>query len=133
MNTILLIFANLSILVIAYVISMVILNEYAKKYNMSLAFLLNMEDYDLSLFANLNNLQVTLDCIRKAVMSLAGITLLMLILMRIDSSMSTNDALFITALPNLVAISIFNTLFVIDGAYTIQKIYKKLHKKPIKF
>lgn len=31
MNTILLIFANLSILVIAYVISMVILNEYAKK------------------------------------------------------------------------------------------------------
>ena len=132
MNTILLIFANLSILVIAYVISMVILNEYAKKYNMSLAFLLNM-DYDLSLFANLNNLQVTLDCIRKAVMSLAGITLLMLILMRIDSSMSTNDALFITALPNLVAISIFNTLFVIDGAYTIQKIYKKLHIKPIKF
>ena len=48
--------------------------------------------------------------------------------MRIDSSMSTNDALFITALPNLVAISIFNTLFVIDGGYTIQKIYKSYIK-----
>lgn len=132
MNTILLIFANLSILVIAYVISMVILNEYAKKYNMSLAFLLNM-DYDLSLFANLNNLQVALDCIHKAVMSLAGVTLFILFLMRIGGGMSTNEALFITALPNLVGISIFNTLFVIDGISSIHKIYKKLHNQPIKF
>lgn len=132
MNTILLILVNLSILVIAYIISMVILNEYAKKYNMSLTFLLNM-DYDLSLFANLNNLQVALDCIHKAVMSLAGVTLFILFLMRIGGGMSTNDALFITALPNLVGISIFNTLFVIDGISSIHKIYKKLHNQPIKF
>lgn len=132
MNTILLILVNLSILVIAYIISMVILNEYAKKYNMSLTFLLNM-DYDLSLFANLNNLQVALDCIHKAVMSLVGVTLFILFLMRIGGGMSTNEALFITALPNLVGISIFNTLFVIDGISSIHKIYKKLHNQPIKF
>lgn len=132
MNTILLILVNLSILVIAYIISMVILNEYAKKYNMSLTFLLNM-DYDLSLFANLNNLQVALDCIHKAVMRFAGVTLFILFLMRIGGGMSTNEALFITALPNLVGISIFNTLFVIDGISSIHKIYKKLHNQPIKF
>lgn len=66
-------------------------------------------------------------------MSLAGVTLFILFLMRIGGGMSTNEALFITALPNLVGISIFNTLFVIDGISSIHKIYKKLHNQPIKF
>lgn len=132
MNTLLLIFINFSILATAYVVSMVILNEYAKKYNMSLKFLSNM-DYDLSLFANLNNLQVALDGINKAVMGFASITILVLILMRIGCGLSTNDALFITVIPNLVVVGILNTVFTIDGKHNIYKIHKKLHKQPIKF
>lgn len=132
MNTLLLIFINFSILVVAYLISMVSLNEYAKKYNMSLKFLSNM-DYDLSLFAYLNNLQVALDGINKAVMGCASITVLVLILMRIGCGLSTNDALFITVIPNLAVVGISNTVFVIDGKHNIYKIHKKLHKQPIKF
>lgn len=132
MNTLLLIFINLSILVIAYIISMGILNHYAKKYNMSLASLLNM-DYDSATWVHGYNLSLTVDCINKVVIGCTGAVMLMLVLMRFDGNMSTNDALLITVMSNLVGISIFNTLFVIDGISAISKIYKKLHKQPIKF
>lgn len=132
MNTLLLIFVNLSILVIAYIISMIILNEYAKKYNMSLASLLNI-DYDATIWVHCYNLSLAVDCINRAAIGCAGAVMLMLVLMRFDGNMSTNDALLITVMSNLVGISIFNTLFVIDGISVIRKIHKKLHKQPIKF
>ena len=132
MNTLLLIFINLSILVIAYIISMVILNHYEKKYNMSLASLFDI-DYDLSLWTNYCNLQLAFDCINRTIMGSAGITLIMLILMHSDRDISTSDALFLTVIPNLLAISMLNTMFVIDGTQEIYKIYKKLHNKAIKF
>lgn len=132
MNTILLILVNLSILVIAYIISLAILNHYAKKYNMGLASLLNI-DYDSAIWVHCYNLSLAVDCINRAVIGCAGTVMLMLVLMRFDGNMSTNDALLITVVSNLVGISIFNTLFVIDGISAIHKIYKKRHKQSIKF
>lgn len=132
MNTLLLIFINFSILVIAYVISLAILNCHAKKYNSSLASLLNM-DYNPAVWTNCNNLSLAFNGLNLTVTGCTVITVVMLILIHNGSGISTSDTIFLTVIPSLTGIGILNTIFTTDGVQEINKIYKKLHKQLIKF
>lgn len=121
MNTILLIFVNISILAVSYEIPKVITYYYAKKYNITMKTLLNYS-YDLKLSIVSFNVLLAICTINGLVASVIGLV----------ADKAFNDMLVQLAWGSLGMIIMLGSLLLTYGVLCIDDISEKLPKRHIK-
>ena len=121
MNTILSIFANISILAISYVIPKVITYFYVSKYNTTVKALLN-HSYDLEFSIESFNVLIIICTINCLVTPAIGLV----------AGKTFNDMLFTSAFCNLGLMITLGSLFLVYGISYISDAGKKLPKQSIK-
>lgn len=121
MNAVLSIFANISILAVAYAVPKVITYYYATKYNTAEETLLN-HCSDLKFSVESFNALITICTINCFVTSLIGLA----------AGKTFDDMLFTTAFCNLGLIITLGSLFLAYGISYISDVCKNLPKQSIK-
>lgn len=121
MNAVLSIFANISILAVAYAVPKVITYCYARKYNTTAEILLNYSP-DLKFSIESFNALIIICAINCFVTSLIGLA----------AGKTFDDMLFTTAFCNLGLIITLGSLFLTYGISYISDAGKKLPKQSIK-